>query len=69
MSDKIGDWLGKADLEAHGLRVYLRLKKAKTVRGKDRIWINIRQKPGDPKWRQAEVLGYINGADIQFEKR
>ncbi len=48
-----------------GLRVYGRIRRAKR-RGKDRLWIHIRQ--DDPKdWRIAATLSYANSVDIRFE--
>ncbi len=49
----------------NGLRIYGRLSKAKR-RGKDRLWIHIRQ--DNPKgWRAAATLSYENSIDIRFE--
>ncbi len=52
--------------EFGGLRIYGRISKAKR-KGKDRLWIHIRQ--DDPKvWRIAATLSYDNSLDIRFEK-
>ncbi len=52
--------------EFAGLRIYGLLNKAKK-RGKDRLWIHIRQ--DDPKaWRIAASLSYANSIDIRFER-
>ncbi len=52
--------------EFGGLRIYGRISKAKR-KGKDRLWIHIRQ--DDPKvWRIAATLSYANSLDIRFEK-
>ncbi len=51
--------------EFNGLRIYGRVSKAKR-RGKDRLWIHIRQ--DDPKaWRIAATLSYANSLDVRFE--
>ncbi len=51
--------------EFNGLRIYGRISKAKR-RGKDRLWIHIRQ--DDLKaWRIAATLSYTNSLDIRFE--
>ncbi len=51
--------------EFNGLRIYGRLSTAKR-RGKDRLWIHIRQ--DDPKaWRIAATLSYANSLDVRFE--
>ncbi len=62
MGQKIsGELIG----EFGGLRIYGRVSRAKK-RGKDRLWIHIRQ--DDPKaWRIAATLSYANSIDIRFE--
>lgn len=49
----------------HGFEVYVNHQPAKTAKGKDRIWIHIRQ-PDKPKWVNDESLMYVNSADIRF---
>ena len=58
---------GKPIKIVDGLEIYVSKKKSKTGRGKDRIWISVRQdKP--KKWRVAASLCYVNAVDIRFEK-
>jgi hypothetical protein len=50
-----------------GLTIYGNVKKAKTSKGHDRLWIQIRQ--DDPKeWRLSTSLSYRRSLDVQFEK-
>ncbi len=49
----------------NGLRIYGRLTRAKR-RGKDRLWIHIRQAEGK-EWRIGATLSYENSIDIRFE--
>jgi len=57
---------GKLICEIEGLKIYARIRKPKR-RGKERIWIGIRQdKPKE--WRTAATLSYVNGLDVRFEK-
>ncbi len=62
MGSKIsGELIG----EFNGLRIYGRVSRAKK-RGKDRLWIHIRQ--DNPKeWRIGATLSYENSIDIRFE--
>ncbi len=53
--------------EFNGVRIYGRVTRAKK-RGKDRMWIHIRQE--NPKeWRVAATLSYENSIDIRFESK
>lgn len=65
--DKLTQWHGKPHLQAHGVKVWIIPKKAKTSRGRDSVWVNIRT-DDDDEWTQAESLAYVHGADIQFRK-
>jgi hypothetical protein len=56
---------GKRFRLIHGFEVYVNHQPAKTAKGKDRIWIHIRQ-PDKPKWVNDESLMYVNSADIRF---
>ena len=58
---------GKPVREIEGLKIYVIKKEARTGRGKDRIWISVRQ-DRPKKWRVAASLCYVNGVDIRFEK-
>lgn len=50
----------------NGLKIYAKLQKAKK-KGKDRIWINIRQ--DDPKQQRiAPTLSYVNAIDVCFSR-
>lgn len=50
-----------------GLEIYVTKAPSKTGRGKDRIWISVRQaKP--KRWRLAASLCYVNAFDVRFEK-
>jgi hypothetical protein len=51
-----------------GLSVHVTPKPAKTGKGKDRVWIQVRQDQPTKAWRQAEALIYKNGVDILFER-
>lgn len=52
----------------HGLEVFVHPQPAKTRRGRDRIWLHIRQT--DPKgWQIDEALMYVNSADLRFIKK
>ena len=58
---------GKPIKIVEGLEIYVTQKKAKTPKGKDRIWVSVRQKR--PKeWRVAASLSYVNAVDIRFER-
>ena len=59
---------GKSIWSKQGFNIYLKSKKSKTGKGKDRVWIHIRQtKP--KKYRVAANLSYTQGVDIVFEKK
>jgi len=53
--------------EVEGLEIFVTPLKAKTSKGKDRIWVSVRQK--EPKaWRVSISHSYVNGFDIQLTK-
>lgn len=59
--------IGSPVARFHGLDIYATLQPSKTGKGKERIWIQVRQ--ADPKqWRIAASLCYVNGLDVRFEK-
>ena len=58
---------GPADLSVDGLDVYVIRAPSKTGRGKDRVWISVRQDV-PKKWRLSSSLCYVNSFDIRFEK-
>jgi hypothetical protein len=50
-----------------GLEIHFTNHPSKTGRGKDRLWLHVRQsKP--KKWRVSASLCYVNGFDVRFEK-
>jgi hypothetical protein len=51
----------------HGLDIYATLLPSKTGKGKERIWVHVRQ-AGQKQWRIAASLCYVNALDIRFEK-
>ena len=58
--------LGKPIITFDDFKIYVEHQRAKK-KGKDRIWISIRQK--EPKdWRIAASLSYVNSIDVRFEK-
>lgn len=65
--DKVTDEMGAPITTFKGLRVHAKLHKPKTERGKQRIWIVIKQDSDAKKWRVAETLSYVNAVHIQFE--
>lgn len=53
--------------KVQGLEIYVTKEPSKTKKGKDRIWISVRQ--STPKqWRVAASLCYVNAFDVRFEK-
>jgi len=57
---------GKPIENVDGLEIYVLKCPSKTGKGKDRIWVCVRQKK--PKnWRVSASLCYVNGFDIRFE--
>lgn len=58
--------LGKPILEFDDFTIYAKYLKAKR-KGKDRIWISIRQNKSKD-WRVAASLSYVNSIDVRFEK-
>jgi len=53
--------------KVQGLEIYVTKAPSKTKKGKDRIWISVRQ-PAPKKWRLAASLCYVNAFDVRFEK-
>jgi len=52
--------------KVQGLEIYVTNERAKTKRGKDRMWLSVRQ--SDPKkWKIVESLCYVNAFDVRFE--
>jgi hypothetical protein len=51
---------------ANGFTFYVNHRKAKTKRGKDRLWVSVRQDGATREWRQTETLAYVYGVDILF---
>jgi hypothetical protein len=50
-----------------GFTVYGHINTAKTAKGHDRLWIQIRQ--DDPKqWRLTTSLSYRQSIDVQFQR-
>jgi len=64
--DKVADDMGAPIKTFEGLRVYAKLHKPKTNRGKARIWVVIKQDKDAKRWRVAETLSYVNAVHIQF---
>ena len=56
---------GKIVGSEHGLTVTVALKPPKTEKGKERLWLQIRQN-GNKKWRVYECLSYARSVDIAF---
>ena len=56
---------GKVIGKFKGLVIYAKLNEAKTEKGKDRIWIQIRQ-TGPRRRRVYECLSYARSVDVQF---
>jgi hypothetical protein len=50
-----------------GLEIYVTNQPSKTGKGRDRLWIHIRQRKSK-KWRISASLCYVNGFDVRFEK-
>jgi hypothetical protein len=58
---------GPSIKNVQGLEIYVTNEPSKTKKGKDRIWISVRQsKP--KKWKVAASLCYVNAFDVRFEK-
>jgi len=50
-----------------GLKISVARAPSKTGKGKDRIWVSVRQ--DEPKkWRLAASLSYVNAFDVRFER-
>ena len=52
--------------EVEGIDIYVVHNPAKR-KGRDRIWIQIRQR-GNKPWRMGAALAYSRAADIRFER-
>jgi hypothetical protein len=52
-----------------GLSIYATPKPAKTRRGRNRIWIQIRQHDETKQWNIRESMMYVHGADVQFIRK
>lgn len=63
----MGKVTGKLVGDAHGLTVTVKHNPAKTQRGKDRLWLQIRQNNGK-SWKVYQCLSYTHGVDIAFEQ-
>ncbi len=50
-----------------GIEIYVTPNNAKTQKGKDRVWIQIRQRT-PKKWRVQTTLSYAKASDIMFIK-
>jgi len=61
----MGKITGKLVGRAHGITVTVNHNPAKTSRGKDRLWLNIRQNKGK-QWKVYQSLSYTHGTDIAF---
>lgn len=53
--------------EFKGIKIYGVDQKSKTGKGKDRVWIQLRQEKPE-EWKQTATLAYMKAADIQFQK-
>ena len=58
----------KRTFSFEGIEVEFIPKKAKTKKGKDNIWISLRQK-GKKKYMVSETLSYVHGVDILFKSK
>ena len=58
---------GPPIVDIRGLKIYVTDEPSVTKRGKDRIWISVRQS-SPKKWRVAASLCYVNAFDVRFEK-
>jgi hypothetical protein len=56
------------DIPGTDLRVYYRLKPAKTAKGHDRLWLHVRHTRMPKRWRTSTVLAYPRGLDVAFMK-
>lgn len=57
---------GEPVFEVEGLGIYVSQIPGKRE-GRDRIWIQIRQK-NDKPWRMAATLAYPHALDVRFER-
>ena len=62
MAGKVG---GKILAVVDGLTISVKRKDAKRA-GKNRLWVQIRQKNKPKKWRVSTCLAYARGLDLQF---
>jgi hypothetical protein len=62
----IGKVKGRILAEFEGLTISVHALPAKKT-GRDRLWVQIRQKKGVKRWRVSASLSYARSADIQFE--
>lgn len=53
--------------KVQGLEIYVTSQPSKTGKGRDRIWVHVRQSR-PKKWRIAASLCYVNAFDVRFEK-
>jgi hypothetical protein len=58
---------GQPIAKVQGLEIYVTSKPSVTRRGRDRIWVSVRQS-NSKKWRVAASLCYVNAFDVRFEK-
>jgi hypothetical protein len=63
----VGKVTGRKIHEIEGIEIYVTQRPAKRS-GRDRIWIQIRQKKQDKPWRMGTALAYSRAADIEFER-
>jgi hypothetical protein len=61
----MGKVTGKLVGHAHGITVTVSHHPAKTAKGKERLWLQIRQNTGK-KWKVYESLAYARSVDIAF---
>lgn len=61
----MGKVKGKVIGHTDGLTVTVAHNPAKTAKGTDRLWIQIRQNDGK-RWRVYETLSYPHAVDIAF---
>ena len=62
----VGKVTGLIVHEYQGLTISISPRKAKKS-GRDRVWVQIRQKGPVKRWRVSASLSYARSADIQFE--
>ncbi len=57
---------GKIVARVNGLVISVYPQPAKTNRGKNRLWVQIRQDSSVKPWRVAASLSYARAVDIEF---